>query len=152
MNLRFVWTDGDNKDFSYFYDITEEYYNQIVGGKENRKSFVSHNLSSTIDIVLICYDEDTPIGCVGLRKYSDTDVEVKRLWVEPTYRKKHIALKLMELIEEKAKSIGYIRIILQTREIMESAVKLYEGLGYERIEKYPPYDTLQGAICMAKYI
>ena len=63
-----------------------------------------------------------------------------------------IALKLMELIEEKAKSIGYIRMILQTREIMESAVKLYEVLGYERIEKYPPYDTLQGAICMAKYI
>ena len=30
MNLRFVWTDGDNKDFSYFYDITEEYYDLRV--------------------------------------------------------------------------------------------------------------------------
>ena len=40
--------------------------------------------------------------------------------------------------------------ILQTRAIMADAVGLYEKLGYSKIENYPPYDNLVGAVCMAK--
>lgn len=41
-------------------------------------------------------------------------------------------------------------MILQTREIMVSAVKLYERLEYKRIENYPPYDTLRGEYAWQK--
>ena len=33
---------------------------------------------------------------------------------------------------------------------MTEAVSLYEKLGYYRIENYPPYDKLDGAVCYAK--
>jgi ribosomal protein S18 acetylase RimI-like enzyme len=56
----------------------------------------------------------------------------------------------MKIIEAKAKLQGFQRTILQTREIMTDAVKLYEKLGYYRIDNYPPYDELDGAICFAK--
>ena len=149
-NLEFRWTDGTNKVFHKFYLITEDYYNRIVGGAENRKSFIPYNISTSIQDVLIAYIDDVPVACSGLKKYSESDIEIKRVWVEPEYRGHHIATDMMKIIEAKAKQQGFQKIILQTREIMKDAVKLYEKLGYNRINNYPPYNKLDGAICFAK--
>lgn len=45
--ISYLWTDGNNKDFQSFYQKTEEYYNKIAGGLENRKDFVPYNISDT---------------------------------------------------------------------------------------------------------
>ena len=55
----------------------------------------------------------------------------------------------MNIIENKASEMGFSRAILQTRSIMMDAVSLYKERGYELIENYPPYDKLDGAMCMA---
>lgn len=149
-NLEFRWTDGTNKAFHKFYLITENYYSRIVGGVENRKSFIPYNISASIQDVLIAYIDDVPVACSGLKKYSESDIEIKRVWVEPEYRGHHIATDMMKIIEAKAKQQCFQRTILQTREIMKDAVKLYEKLGYNRINNYPPYNKLDGAICYAK--
>ena len=99
--------------------------------------------------MLLAYADEKPIGCAGLKRYSDRDVEIKRVWVEPEWRGKHIATILMDQLEDKARQIGYKRAILQTRPIMPDAVGLYESRGYVLIDNYPPYDKLEGAICMA---
>ena len=150
--FRCIWTDGNNEAFQIFYVKTEEYYSKIVGGKEKRKAFIPYNLSQSIEDVLIVYDDVVAVGCAGLKSYSDDAVEIKRVWVEPTYRGKHIAAQMMDLLEERAKERGFRKIILQTRPIMQDAVKLYESRGYTLIDNYPPYDKLDGAICMAKML
>lgn len=149
MNIEFGWTKGDDKVFEQFYIKTEEYYSRIVGGKKNRTGFIPYNLSESITDVIIAYADDKAVGCAGLKMYSDQDVEIKRVWVEPECRGKHIATQLMDLIEDKARQLGYKRAVLQTRPIMEDAVGLYSKRGYVIIENYPPYDKLEGAICMA---
>ena len=149
-NLEFRWTNGTDTAFQKFYLITEEYYSNLVGGVENRKSFIPYNISASVKDVLIAYMDDVPVACSGLRKYSESDIEIKRVWVEPEYRGHHIATEMMIRIEDKAKRQGFRRAILQTREQMNSAVELYEKLGYDRINNYPPYDKLDGAICFAK--
>ena len=148
--LTYVWTDGSNTAFQNFYLKTEEYYSKIVGGKNKREAFVPYNLSQSISNVLIVYDGDLAVGCAGLKAYSEEKAEIKRVWVEPKYRGRRIASRLMDQLEEKAKELGFRITILQTRPIMRDAVKLYEGRGYALIENYPPYDKLDGAICMAK--
>ena len=148
--LIYKWTDGNDIDFQKFYMKTEEYYSNIVGGIENRKEFIPYNISECITEVLIVYIDDEAVGCAGLKRYSEMDVEIKRVWVEPEQRGHHIALKMMAQIEERASNDGYKRTILQTREIMEDAVELYKKLGYTKIDNYPPYDKLDGAICFAK--
>ena len=150
MQPSFRWTDGKDRDFQSFWLKTEEYYNQIVGGAENRKAFVPYNISDSIPDVLIAYDGDTAVGCAGLKPYSGSDAEVKRVWVEPAYRGNHIAERMMMQLEKKASENGYSRLILQTREIMTGAVRLYMKLGYRRIRNYPPYDRVDGAVCFAK--
>ncbi len=147
--LEFIWTDGNNEEFHQFYLETEDYYSSIVGGKKNREGFIPYNLSESISDVLLAYMDGVAVGCAGLKKYNDSDVEIKRVWVEPDYRGRHIATELMDRIEDKAREMGFKRAVLQTRPIMEDAVGLYEKRGYELIGNYPPYDKLEGAICMA---
>ena len=150
MELHYTWADGSSPAFSHFYRITEDYYSALVGGEQNRKGFVPYNLSECVETVLIVTDQDKPAACAGLKRYSQTDAEIKRVWVEPAYRRKHIAVKMMQMLEERALQQGYQRTILQTRAIMKDAVQLYTGLGYHLIENYPPYDKLEGAVCYAK--
>ena len=147
--LEFIWTDGNNEEFYQFYLETEDYYSSIVGGKKNREGFIPYNLSESISDVLLAYMDGVAVGCAGLKKYNDSDVEIKRVWVEPDYRGRHIATELMDRIEDKAREMAFKRAVLQTRPIMEDAVGLYEKRGYELIGNYPPYDKLEGAICMA---
>ena len=152
MPLRFIWTNGDNEVFRHFWSVTEQYYSEIVGGEANRKQFIPYNLSSAVENVLLVYRDDRAVACAGLKRYSDTDAEIKRVWVEPACRGQYIASMMMARVEEKARAKGYKRTILQTREIMKDAVGLYTKLGYHLISNYPPYDRLDGAICFAKVL
>lgn len=152
VKLTYEWTNGNDADFQRFYLITEEYYNRLAGGIENRKGFVPYNISATIQDVLIAYIDGTAVACAGLKMYSEEDAEVKRVWVEPEFRGKHIATNIMRQIEMRAKEQGYKRTILQTRASMIQAVNLYKKLGYYQIDNYPPYDAMTDAICFAKDI
>ena len=91
MNMEYIWTDGNNEAFRRFYLKTEEYYSRIAGGRKNREGFIPYNLSESISDVLIAFADDKAVGCAGLKRYSDQDVEIKRVWVEPEWRGKHIA-------------------------------------------------------------
>ena len=84
------------------------------------------------------------------RRYSDSDVEIKRVWVDPEFRGNHISTAMMDALEKKAIELGFKRAILQTRPQMKEAVHLYTKRGYLLTDNYPPYDKLEGAICFAK--
>ena len=150
MKIDYKWTDGNNEDFRMFYLKTEEFYSNIVGGLKNREAFVPYNLSESISDVLIASVSGVAVGCAGLKAYSDSDVEIKRVWVEPEFRGNHISSVMMDELENRATELGFKRAILQTRPQMEEAVHLYTKRGYKLIDNYPPYDKLEGAICFAK--
>ena len=150
MKTEYKWTDGRNEDFRKFYLKTEEFYSSIVGGLKNRTAFVPYNISESITDVLIAYVSGAAVGCAGLKAYSDSDVEIKRVWVDPEYRGNHISSEMMDALEKKASELGFRRAILQTRPQMEAAVHLYTKRGYVLTDNYPPYDKLDGAICFAK--
>ena len=152
MQVEYRWTDGSDKDFRRFYLKTEEYYSSIVGGLQNRQAFVPHNLSESVSEVIIACVGGAAVGCAGLRAYSDSDAEIKRVWVEQNCRRNHIAEEMMDRIERKAVELGFRRTILQTRPIMKDAIGLYLKRGYCRIENYPPYDQLDGTVCFAKVL
>ena len=96
--------------------------------------------------MLIVFGQGKPVACAGLKRYSKTDAEIKRVWVEPACRRRHIAVNMMRMLEERALQQGYRWTVLQTRTIMTDAIRLYTGLGYHQIENYPPYDILDGAV------
>ena len=150
MKVDYIWTNGNNEDFQKFYIKTEKFYSSIVGGLKNRVAFVPYNISDSITDVLITSVSGVAVGCAGLKAYSDSDVEIKRVWVDPEFRGNHISTAMMDALEKKALELGFKRTILQTRPQMEEAVHLYTKRGYVLVDNYPPYDKLEGAICFAK--
>jgi len=51
--------------------------------------------------------ENEVSGCIGLRKIDDENCEMKRLYVNPAFRGHKIANKLVKMIIDDAKRIGY---------------------------------------------
>ena len=152
MEFEYIWTDGSNSDFAALSLLMEEYYNQLAGGAEKRSSFIPHNSLGDIHNVLMVYSENKPVASAAFKAFDASTVEVKRVWVCCEYRGRHISRTMMELLERRAREMGYTRAVLQTREKCVEAVSLYTKIGYSRIENYPPYDGMEHAVCYAKQL
>lgn len=82
-------------------------------------------------------------GCIGLKKIDDQNCEMKRLYVRPAFRGRHIANSLVRRIIADAKEIGYAHMLLDTLPFLEGAIVLYRKLGFAEIPCYndSPLDT-----------
>lgn len=91
----------------------------------------------------LAYWEGALAGCIGLRKMDETTCEMKRLYVRPQFRGKHIGERLVEQIIGEAKTIGYTVMLLDTLPFLDSAIRLYRGFGFYEVSRYNdnPIDT-----------
>ncbi len=86
-------------------------------------------------LYLACYGEDIA-GCVALKRTDDSYCEIKRLYVRPQYRGKHIGKALVQQVIADAKRIGYQHMRLDTFPFMDNAIELYKRNGFYVIERY----------------
>ena len=86
----------------------------------------------------IAYFNNQAAGCIALRQMSDTECEMKRLYVRPKFGGNKIGETLVETIISDAKEIGYKFMLLDTLPSLSRAVKLYENMGFYKI---PPYNN-----------
>ncbi len=89
--------------------------------------------------LLLAINDQHAVGCVALRRWSATDAEMKRLYIQPAYRHLGIGRALAQCIVERARELGYRRVVLDTLDSMQGAQALYRSLGFVSIEPY--YDN-----------
>jgi ribosomal protein S18 acetylase RimI-like enzyme len=97
-------------------------------------------------------DPPRPAGCVALRPLKSdatgASCELKRLWVRPEFRGRHLGHALTEAALAAAREIGYTSMKLDTLpEKMPSAVAMYRSFGFEEC---PPYyhNPITGSLYM----
>jgi ribosomal protein S18 acetylase RimI-like enzyme len=83
--------------------------------------------------------DDKVIGCIAYQKQSDTQCEMKRLYVKPEYRKLKAGFALVQAIIDEARKDGFQEMVLDTLRPLESAIRLYESVGF--FETTPYYDN-----------
>ena len=102
------------------------------------------NYSEPEGILLLARVDDQAAGAVGLRLQGrDADVgitcEMKRLYVRDDFRGLGLGRKLVEVLIDESRRIGYGAMRLDTIETMQEAIALYRSLGFFRINRY--YDS-----------
>ena len=150
--MRYEFTDGKNPNFAALCRLLDEQLNQWAGGEENRKEYIQYNTLEKIHDVVIAYDGDHPVGCAAFKKFDETSAELKRVFVRDTYRGTGVAEAMVRAMEERARSQGYDRLVLETGKALLAANKLYKRLSYQVIENYGQYQGMTGSVCMQKIL
>ncbi|PPK94600.1 acetyltransferase (GNAT) family protein [Kineococcus xinjiangensis] len=87
------------------------------------------------------------VACVVLTAPLDGCSEVKRLWVDPTARRRGIAAALLEEVAGAAREAGADTLRLSVWRWRGPAVALYRQAGFEVV---PPWGPREGLLCMQR--
>lgn len=84
----------------------------------------------------LALSESKAAGCAGLVRTNDAYCEIKRLYVRPAFRGRHLSSAILDQLIQDARQIGYQFIRLDTFPFMDTAIKLYEKYGFFPIARY----------------
>jgi ribosomal protein S18 acetylase RimI-like enzyme len=86
--------------------------------------------------LLLALQRGRAMGCVGVREFSGSTAEMKRLYVRAAARGLGLGRVLAEGAVSAARRLGYERLRLDTLPGMEAAQGLYGALGFREIAPY----------------
>jgi GNAT superfamily N-acetyltransferase len=90
-------------------------------------------------LLLACGDDGVACGCIGVRRFSDTECELKRLYVRPSCRTSGIGRALFSAALDAARELGYREALISTiPSHMDTANRMYEQYGFV------PTDNFEG--------
>ncbi|GEL16248.1 GNAT family N-acetyltransferase [Pseudonocardia asaccharolytica] len=102
--------------------------------------------------VLLAWCDDDAVASVALRAVPDTPAtaEVKRLYVRRHHRRRGLGRTLLRAAEDRARAMGYRRVILETGTRQPESLRLYASEGYHRIPGYGYYAHQPQTVCFGK--
>jgi GNAT superfamily N-acetyltransferase len=99
---------------------------------------------------LVAWLDGEPIGCGGVRYHALGVGELKRMYTRPIARRRGVARLLVTELEQRARALGYDRLVLETGTKQPEAIALYESSGYSLIEPYGLYKDAPESRCFGK--
>ena len=102
-------------------------------------------------VFVVVRDTDgAAVACGGVARFDTERGELKRMYVVPAYRGRGLGRRLLLELEEEARRLGYVALVLETGDRQPEALGLYASAAYERIPCYPPYDSRALSLCFEK--
>ena len=141
-------TDSNNHHFKTLVKLLDKDL-QIRDGDEHA-FYAKFNKIDTIKNAVIGFENDIHVGIGAFRKFDETTVEIKRMFVQPEYRGKGYATKILIELEQWAAENNYISALLETGKKQLEAISLYKKSGYEIIPSYGQYLNIENSVCMKK--
>lgn len=112
--------------------------------------YTQFNTLDTIRHVVVAYAGNEAVGCGAFRDHAKGVAEIKRMFVEPTFRGQGIAGKILAELETWACEQHYHSCVLETGFNQPEAISLYQKSGYSRIANYGPYIGVLTSLCLKK--
>lgn len=101
---------------------------------------------------VVFYSDETPVACGAFKRFNEDSVEIKRMYVQPDYRGKGIASKVLLVLEKWAKELNYTYSVLETGLRQPEAIALYKKNNYIVTDNYPPYKNMENSVCFKKVL
>ena len=148
--VEIIRTVSNNSDFQFLVSLLD-HFQQILDGDEH-SFYAQFNKIDTLSEVLVAYIEGIPVASGALRRYNNSTVEIKRMFVKPEYRGRGVAMLILKELESWAKELNFSTCILETGKKQIEAINLYKKTGYMQIISYGQYKNVENSVCMKKEI
>ena len=121
--------------------------NRLLAPADLREAFeiyIARSLAEEIDKISDYYSERRGgfwvavdgrkiVGMFGLEPSSDGTMELRRMYVDPDFRRRGIARTMLDFAEEECRRRNRPRMNLSTSELQREALSLYQNAGYEPV-------------------
>lgn len=134
----------EDKDWQEMYDLNIlglQSASTFTSDPEKRKKFDkdlenvrANYLEKRGEFLLAIYD-DKIVGMGALREVDKTTGEIKRMRTLPSLQGQGIGRMILEKLIDRARELGYRRLILDVNERAERARRLYESLGFKEYRR-----------------
>ena len=141
-------TNSDDKDFRLLVRQLDKYLLSRYGALQDYYS--QFNKTDNIPNVVVVYVNGEPVGCGCFKKFDDTSVEVKRMFVTEAQRGKAIGAAILTELEKWAAESGHQAAVLELGNNQPEAIRLYQKQGFEVIPNYGQYIGMETSICLKK--
>tara|TARA_R110000822_G_scaffold307236_1_gene434130 strand:- start:159 stop:614 length:456 start_codon:yes stop_codon:yes gene_type:complete len=147
--ITFKRTDSDNKDFQKL--VKELDIDLGIYYKEEESFYGELNNIDKIKYTVVAYDEKgNPVGCGGIKEFSKSEVEIKRMYVPPTYRGNGIATIVLNELEKWSAELKFEKCILETLKEKPYAIGFYQKNNYKIIPNFGEYVKAENSVCFEK--
>jgi len=152
-NMAFYKVKRTNaRDDDYRQLVTELDTELAIRDGEEHAFYASFNSSEHIKYTVLVYDGVAPVGCGALKQYSPTVMEIKRMYVRDSNRRRGIASLILKELEYWAAELNFPKCILETGKNQPEALQLYDKRGYKIIDNYGQYAEAENSICFEKAV
>ena len=106
---------------------------------ESRHGYSIERLLAEGVAFFLIREEGVPAGCGGVKLVGREYGEIKRMYVRPQFRGLGLARQMLDHLADHAKNQGIRVLRLETGIHQRDAIRLYEGMGFQRIPPFGEY-------------
>jgi DNA-binding MarR family transcriptional regulator/GNAT superfamily N-acetyltransferase len=85
---------------------------------------------------VVAVSEGVPVACGGVQRIQGGVGEIKRMWVDHSWRGAGLGSRMLRRLEDDARALGYAVVRLDTNRALVEAIAMYQRAGYREIERY----------------
>ncbi|TQN41816.1 acetyltransferase (GNAT) family protein [Blastococcus colisei] len=133
----------------YLVEAVQQEYVQRYGGRDAAVVDPAEFLPPR-GIFLVVEVDGVPAGCGAWRALPSGAAEIKRVYVEPAFRRRGVARLVVAALEEGAAAAGHRQVVLNSGREQPEALTLYAALGYRPVPGYGVYACAPDAVFLGR--
>src|SRR3954471_9745335 len=128
--------------------VQQEYVQRYGGPDES--PVTPGEFTPPTGIFLVAEVDGVPAGTAAWRTLGDGRAEMKRVYVDPAFRRRGLAQVLVDALEVDAARAGIRSLELNSGPEQPEALALYAALGYTPVPGFGVYAYYPGAVFLGK--
>lgn len=141
---------GDAEAQRLIAELDRDLNRRYPGEPTNGIDVVEFRAAGGYFVVVRVAESREAVACGAFRPVSPQCVEMKRMFVSGSYRRRGYARAILRHLEDVARGRGYRGFVLETGVGQPEAIALYETAGYFKIPNYGHYAGNPNSVCFAK--
>jgi GNAT superfamily N-acetyltransferase len=128
--------------------VQQEYVGRYAG--PDAEAVDPAEFEPPVGLFLIAEVDRRPVGCGAWRVLRPGVAEIKRLYVDPAYRRRGVAQVVLDALETSAARAGLPSVVLNCGDRQHEALALYARAGYGAAPGYGVYAEAPEAVFLGK--